>query len=136
MSGLALLFTLAAVGISETTYLIQQRRTDNVPYCPIGQNCHIVLSSRYSRMFLFHNDIWGLIFYVAAAFVSAFLVIGVEPVWFWAPFFKIIVAAASAVSVFFTYLQWRVVRAWCFWCVMSAFTVWAMAVIILTSPAV
>ena len=136
MTALALLFTLAAIGISETIYLIRKRIASEKPVCPIGDDCLLVLSSRYSKMFLVQNDILGLLVYIVISFIAGFLVIGIEPIFLWNFALKILVAIASFMSIFFTYLQWRVIRAWCFWCLMSAFTIWLMGIIILTSKVI
>ena len=129
----ALLFTIAAIGISETVYLIKTRARLEQPVCPIGKNCVAVLTSQYSKLFFLPNDLWGLLFYITSALLAAFLVIGVEPMAFWYLMLKIAVAGGSLFSIFLTYLQWRVIKAWCFWCVMSAFTVWLMGVILVVS---
>jgi uncharacterized membrane protein len=133
MTSYALLFTLAAIGISETVYLIRKRIASEKPFCPLGEGCAVVLTSKYSRMFIIPNDVLGLLTYVAISFIAAFLVIGVEPMFFWSTALKILVAVASLMSVLFIYLQWRVIKAWCFWCLMSAFTIWLMESIILIS---
>lgn len=133
MTPLALLFTIAAIGISETVYLIKTRVRFEQPVCPIGMDCAVVLTGKYSRLFLVPNDVWGLLFYIASAFIAAFLVIGVEPLAFWYMILKIAIAAGALFSFFLTYLQWRVIKAWCFWCVMSAFTVWLMGGIVMIS---
>ncbi|MEK7081962.1 MAG: vitamin K epoxide reductase family protein [Patescibacteria group bacterium] len=52
MTALALLFTLSAVGISETVYLIRKRLAAEKPICPIGENCALVLTSRWSKIFI------------------------------------------------------------------------------------
>ena len=131
MTALALLFTLSAIGISEAVYLIRVRIASEQPVCPIGDGCAIVLASRYSRIFIIPNDILGLLAYIAIAILAALLVIGAPPLLFWNWAVKILVGSASLVSIFFTYLQWREIRAWCFWCLMSAFTIWLMGIIIL-----
>jgi uncharacterized membrane protein len=131
MTSFALLFTLSAIGISETAYLIRKRTAFERPVCPIGENCALVLESKYNKIFIIHNDVLGLLFYIAASFITAFLVIGVEPLTIWNFILKISVAFAVLLSLFFTYLQWRVIRIWCFWCLMSAFTIWLMGIIIL-----
>ncbi|OGY92861.1 MAG: hypothetical protein A3H70_02895 [Candidatus Komeilibacteria bacterium RIFCSPLOWO2_02_FULL_48_11] len=136
MTSLALLFTLSAIGISETVYLVRKRIASEKPICPIGGGCVTVLASKYSKMLLIPNDVLGLLSYVTVSFIAAFLVIGVGPMFVWNSALKILVAAASLMSIFLTYLQWRVIRAWCFWCLMSAFTVWLMGIIILASAAV
>lgn len=133
MTPLALLFTLSAIGISETVYLIRKRIASEKPICPIGEGCAIVLTSKYSKMFIIPNDILGLLSYLMISFIAALLVIGVQPIFLWNFVLKILVAAASLVSIILTYLQWRIIRIWCFWCIMSAFTIWLMGIIILVS---
>lgn len=131
MTALALLFTLAAIGVSETVYLINTRRHHQHPICPIGDDCEVVLESKYNHIFFIRNDVAGLLAYIALGFITAFLVIGVEPAAFWDLAMKIIVGIASVVSIYFTYLQARVIKAWCFWCLMSACTIWLMGIILL-----
>lgn len=131
MTSFALIFTLSAIGISETVYLIRQRIAVRQPVCPIGKSCVTVLASKYSKLFLIPNDVLGLLTYIIISFIAAFLVIGVEPISVWNFTLKILLSSASLMSVFLTYLQWRVIKAWCFWCLMSAFTIWMMGVIIL-----
>lgn len=109
MTALALLFTLSAIGISETVYLIRKRLASEKPLCPIGENCALVLTSKYGRLFIAPNDVLGLLFYVAVSFISAFLVIGVEPLFLWDFIIKISVAFGSLLSLLLTYLQWRVI---------------------------
>lgn len=133
MTSYALLFTLAAIGISETVYLIRKRIALEKPICPIGDNCTLVLESKYNKIFIIPNDVLGLFFYIMASFVSAFLVIGVGPLVFWDFIFKTSVVFGTILSLFFTYLQWKVIKAWCFWCLMSAFTIWLMGIIIIVS---
>lgn len=133
MTSFALLFTLSAIGISETVYLIRKRVASEKPTCPIGEGCATVLTSRYSKIFLIPNDILGLLSYVIISFITALLVIGIQPMSLWNVVLRILVAAASLMSIFLTYLQWRVIQAWYFWCLMSAFTIWLMGFIMLVS---
>ena len=133
MTSLALLFTLSAIGISETVYLIRKRMLSEKPICPIGEGCVTVLTSKYSKVFIIPNDVLGLLSYIVISLISAFLVIDIQPMFLWDFIIKVLVAVAALISIFFTYLQWRVIRAWCFWCLMSAFTIWLMGFIILIS---
>ena len=135
MTTFALLFTLSAIGISETVYLIRTRIAAEQPVCPIGEGCATVLTSKYSKIFIIPNDILGLLAYVVISVIAALLVIEVN-VSFWGVVIKILIGFASLVSLFFTYLQWREIRAWCFWCLMSAFTIWLMALIIILSAVI
>lgn len=129
----SILFTLAAIGISETAYLIKKRRLAQAPVCPIGEDCTAVLSSKYNTIFgVVHNDVAGLVSYIVIALAAAFLVNGVEPVVWWNYIVQILVVGGSVFSLLLLYLQWRVIKAWCFWCVMSAFTLFGMLAVILT----
>ena len=131
MTSYALLFTLAAIGISETTYLIKKRIASEKPICLVGEDCTIVLTSKHNKIFVIPNDVLGLLFYITVSFIAAFLVIGFGPLALWSLIIKFSVAFGALLSLFFTYLQWRVIKAWCFWCLMSAFTIWLMGIIIL-----
>lgn len=133
MTSYALLFTLSAIGISETVYLIRKRVASEQPICPIGHGCMTVLSSKYSRLLIIPNDTLGLLAYGAMSIAAALLVIGVQPIFLWVMVLKILVGISSLMSFFLTYLQWRKIKAWCFWCLMSAFTIWFMGVIILVT---
>mgnify|MGYP001567300625 FL=1 len=131
MTSFALLFTLSAIGISEAIYLVRKRIASEKPICPIGEGCETVLTSKYNKIIFVHNDILGLLAYITISTISAFLVIGVAPMSFWNLLIKILISIAVVMSFIFTYLQWRVIHAWCFWCLMSAFTIWLMGIIIL-----
>lgn len=129
----AIIFVLAAMGVNETMYLLRSRIAKRSLVCPIGKDCHTVMDSKYSRIFVLPLDVWGLLFYSTIALSCGLAVVGIGTEVFWTPFIQLVVALGSVLSLFFTYLQWRVIRAWCFWCLTSAFTVWTMGVIILLS---
>lgn len=133
MTASALLFTLAAIGISETAYLIRKRIASERPICPIGDSCGEVLSSRFSRMFVIPSDILGFLFYMVTAFIAGILVVGAGSAVVWKMLLIFAVSGASIVSAVFTYVQWKILKAWCFWCVMSACTVWLMGLILIAS---
>ena len=133
MTAHALLFTLAAIGISETVYLIRKKIVHERPVCILGEECNKVLESKHNSIFGIPNYYLGLLFYIILSFITAFLVIGVEPLIVWERIAEILIAGAAVMSLYLIYLQWRVIRAWCFWCLMSAFTVFVMAIIVLTS---
>ena len=130
----ALLFILAALGIAKTVYLIKKRIAQEKPACILGgEKCHLVLESKYNKTFGISNDVFGLAFYVMVAVLTAFLVIEIQPVVWWDVLIKLLIAGGTLFSLYFTYLQWRVIKAWCFWCVSSALIIFAMALIIITS---
>jgi uncharacterized membrane protein len=129
----ALLFTIASIGISEAMYLIRTRIAAQKPVCPIGEDCSIVLSSKYNRIFGVHNDIVGMAFYVVFAVIIALVVLEIGPLSSILLVAKILLAGATIMSAIFFYLQWKVIKAWCFWCLMSAATIIIMDLIIIIS---
>lgn len=133
MTAHALLFTLACIGISETVYLIQKRRDHEKPVCFLGGKCGVVLGSKWNKLFGIHNDILGLFFYITLCVLTAFLVIGVEPLQIWEKIAYIAVVGGAIMSIYFIFLQWKVIKEWCFWCLMSAATNGLMTLIVLTS---
>lgn len=128
MTPFVILFTMAALGIAETSYLIRTRKAEKHAICPIGGGCAAVLESKYNAIFGVHNDALGLAFYLAMAATTAFVVIGVGPASLWMRAASLMVAGAFLMSAAFTFIQWRIIKAWCFWCLMSAGTVLVMAI--------
>ncbi len=128
MTAFALLFTLAAVGVAETVYLIRTRLAAERPVCIIGSDCGAVLTSKYNRLFFIHNDIAGLLFYLVAMLLTALLVenVGDQSLLV----FAFLLGTGSLMSLVFVYIQWRLLKAWCFWCLMSACTIWLMTFIL------
>ncbi|MBI2635726.1 hypothetical protein HYW84_00155 [Candidatus Peregrinibacteria bacterium] len=131
MTLFALLFTLAAIGISETSYLVRIRRANENPVCLGGENCQIVLRSKYSRLFLVKNDVLGFAYYLVIALILGLSVSGTRPLSLWVPMIAFLLISGSIMSLFLTYLQWRVIRAWCVWCLISAGTIWLMSLLFL-----
>lgn len=128
------MFTIAAIGISETAYLIRKRIAAERPVCPIGEGCETVLNSKYNRLFFgIHNEYLGLGFYGALSAIAALLVIGAPYAAELVLAIKLMLVAGTAMSLILTYIQWQILKAWCFWCVMSAITVGLMDIIVLTA---
>lgn len=126
---LVLLF--ASFGLSETVFLIRKRKSEEAPVCFIGGDCHKVLDSKWNKTLGVHNDLVGVVFYVAVLVAVALLEIGIGPadqIWI---ALDIAVGLASLASLYFTFLQWKVIKAWCFWCLMSGATNLALLVLIL-----
>lgn len=133
MTAHALLFTLAAIGISETVYLIQKRLQHSKPVCFIGESCTLVLYSKWNKTLGVHNDILGLLFYIGLSIITAFLVIEIGPLPLLDPIARYMIFSGAALSLYFIFLQWKVIKVWCFWCLMSSATIGLMTLIVLTS---
>jgi len=68
---------------------------------------------------------------VAVLVAVALLEIGIGPadkIWL---ALNVAVVLSALASLYFTFLQWKVIKAWCFWCLMSGATNMALLVLIL-----
>lgn len=135
LSAYTFLFTIAAIGISEAAYLVEKRKAAEKPVCPIGHGCEEVLNSKYNRLFGIHNDILGLAFYAVSAFILGFIVINGDNsnTRLLSYLFYFMLGGATTMSAVFIFLQSQVIKAWCFWCVMSGITIFLMDVIVIIS---
>ena len=132
MAALALIF-LSIIGISETIYIIRKRMMDEKPMCPVGGDCLAVLTSKYNKILFIQNDVLGLVIYILIFLLSLGIFIDFGLVSLYVLLLKIIVSIASIFSLFLTYIEWRVIKTWCFWCLLSAITVWGMGIILFTT---
>ena len=134
MTAFALLFTLAAIGLAETSYLIRKRRAGQHAVCVIGNGCGAVLESAYRRTLGVYNDVLGFVFYAAMMLVTALAVTRAFPTASGLELALIpraMLLAAVLMTLRFVYLQWRVIKTWCFWCLMSAATIGLMVLVII-----
>lgn len=115
----AFIYFLAILGIAETLYLLGKKLEKKRPVCIIGEKCNIALESKYSRIFVIPNEVLGLLFYISVVLLG----VSQQKI-----LMELTIFSGAAFSLFLVYLQWRVIKAWCFWCLMSAATVFLMAI--------
>lgn len=126
-----IILVFSLIGLADTTYLIYCKVMKKDVYCLFFPKkwCKKVQYSKYSTTLGIPNSVAGfgmysLIFILAAAFVNGF-----------APlmYLQAIIAFGYAFSMYFMYIQARVLKAYCTWCVLSAinFTVMAFAIFFL-----
>lgn len=123
----AVVLILAAVsffGFLDAGYLTLKHYTQTPIVCSIFEGCDKVTSSPYAVVFGIPVALLGLIFYLTI-FFSSLRIVG-------APtsdtisntkavnFIFVLSAAALLASVYFVYLQLFVIKAICFYCVLSA----------------
>ncbi|HXK36030.1 MAG TPA: vitamin K epoxide reductase family protein [Candidatus Paceibacterota bacterium] len=119
---LTILIVCAAVGITNTLYLTWHSFTKTDVAC-IGFPkawCRKVQYARQSRMFGIPNSVLGFLMYSA---ILLFVVLQPDfPYW---PV-KALVAFGFAFSLYFTYVQAFILRAFCTWCVISSLDFFVM----------
>jgi len=122
MTFYATLIALAIGGMVDTAYLMwrHRRHTYEPMVCPLNHNCAAVTESKWSTIFGVRNDTLGFLFYFGI-FVGALSVI-IMPIYseivlnamFWAS------AAAILASAGLVFIQWKILRDYCFYCMISA----------------
>lgn len=130
MLGYFLIIILSLIGASETIYLIKKRIASEHPVCIIGQGCGAVLDSKYNRLFIIHNDVLGLMAYTAVFVLSVLLLANAGPIDILRTILIWLTGISAAMSVVFTFIQWQFIRAWCFWCLVSAVITWVTEAVV------
>lgn len=128
MNVVIILYIFSIIGILDTLYLIYHKLKGTNVACPFFPKewCMVVQHSPRSKMFGIPNSVLGLLMYILI-FVLNMLYIG-GSVAFWP--IQAIVTFGFLFSIYFTYVQAFILRAFCTWCVISAinFVVMALAV--------
>jgi len=112
----SIILLLSFLGISDSLYLIYKNRPSKTLVCPINGNCHAVLESKWNKFLGVKNEIWGLLYYfgiigLAILFITNFILL------------EILLSAVSfgfLYSAFLTYIQFAKLKAYCFYCLVSA----------------
>ena len=113
---------LSAAGICVALFIYLSKRYDRPLVCPLNSDCEKVVRSRWSVTFGIQNEILGIGGFLAFAAGAVCVLSGIETVWFVSvlPVLKLMAAGAFAFTLFLIYVQLRVIREWCFWCLVSA----------------
>lgn len=122
------LIILSILGVFDASYLTAKHYLDGAVYCPVGQNCETVLTSEYSTLYGIPVSLFGVFFYLAVLTLSLlYLETGsisftVNKKYFIKSVF-FLSGTGLVISIYFFYLQWFVIKAFCFYCVVSAIDV-------------
>jgi uncharacterized membrane protein len=125
----AILYVVSIIGLLDTLYLSYHALTKTDVACWFFPKewCQKVQYSSYSKTFGIPNPYLGLLMYVAIILFTYLASQGTAAAW--VP--QAIVAFGFAFSMYFTYIQAFVLRAFCTWCVVSAlnFTIMFLAIL-------
>src|SRR3989344_6650750 len=118
MNTITILYVFSGIGILDTLYLIYHKFKGTDVACPFFPKkwCRTIQYSSYSTTMGIPNSIAGFGMYVIIL-VLAWLYAG-GSVAFWSV--QAIVTFGFIFSMYFTYIQAFVLRAFCTWCVVSA----------------
>lgn len=128
MTDYATLLGFEIVGAMIALYLVWKRRTAGKPVCVIGDDCGVVLESKYNNIFrVAHNDVMGLLYYVAMITLVNLLMFDLGPTGTILLAIRGMAATGAGMGLFFMFVQWRLIKAWCFWCILSNLNTWIIA---------
>lgn len=117
---LALILTLAFLGIADAGYLAQAALTDTALNCGIDaiDGCNTVAQSEYSHLFGIPLGVYGVLFY-GLLFILAAVALA-RPARLVARLMLAVSALGLLASSYFLYLQIFVIKALCIYCIASA----------------
>lgn len=118
MNTITILYIFCAIGVADTLYLIYHKVRGTDVACPFFPKewCRTVQYSSYSKTLGIPNPVAGFGMYVVILVLTWLFAAG--SVAFWP--IQAIVTFGFLFSLYFTYIQAFVLRAFCTWCVVSA----------------
>lgn len=117
MNSIIVLF-FSAVGILDTFYLIYHKIRGTEIACPFFPKewCRKVQQSKYSKIFGIPNAVLGFVMFMAIFVLTWLYIHGIVSAW---PIL-ILVIIGFLFSMYFTYVQGFILKAFCTWCLVSA----------------
>lgn len=112
---------LSIFGIFDTAYLTAKHYLDSSVYCPVGKSCETVLNSAYSIIYNIPISLFGIFFYFTIL-ILALLYLQTEKKILIKIFFGLS-ALGLIFSLWLFYLQAIVIKAYCFYCILSAINI-------------
>lgn len=111
------LIVLATLGIFDSGYLIKKRVKKQPLICPINGGCEKVVESKWNAIFFVKNDILGFIYYILIFFLALYFFFISEKLLFLT---KIISGASLLLSLVLVFVQAKIIKKYCFYCLISA----------------
>lgn len=111
----------ATGGLGVSIYIYQTKRNHKQLVCPIGSDCNVVISSKYSKFLGVPLEYWGM-FYYSLLILSY---VGLIFASYLMPHFIVsglifLTASAFLFSLYLLFVQGFLLRQWCIWCLLSA----------------
>ncbi len=128
MTALNILYICGVIGILDTLYLIYHKMRGTEVACIFFPKewCYKVQHSPQSKTFGIPNSMAGFVMYTLILAFTFYFSVGVTS-FLWV---KYIVTFGFLFSMYFTYIQAFVLRAFCTWCVVSAINFTVMAYVV------
>ncbi len=114
----AIVLVLAFVGFIDASYLSAKRLLGSPLNCYFFGGCDAVNASPYSILFGVPLSLYGSVFYLLVVLFAVAYLQNSRPVFVW--FLMALTAIGFLFSGYFIFLQQFVIKAYCFYCVVSA----------------
>lgn len=111
------LIILSIAGISISGFIILKRSKKQPLVCPINQDCNKVVNSKWSKIFFVKNDIIGILYYLFILILSIIVILNENPI---PTISKIISGIALIFSTFLAFVQIKILKNYCFYCLLSS----------------
>ncbi|MDP3758799.1 MAG: vitamin K epoxide reductase family protein, partial [Candidatus Daviesbacteria bacterium] len=112
-----LVFILSLLGLGVASFLFYEYQIAGTIVCPTGQGCDIVRLSPYSSFFGISIPLLGIVFYLTVAVLA---VVRTQALFSKIHKLQLLIASAGVgFGIYLTYLELFVIKAICFWCVLS-----------------
>jgi len=106
------------VGLLDSLYLTYKFLYKSPVKCVVfpANWCEVVAQSRQSQTMGIPNSLMGVMYYLSILFLSVMFLGGQAPLWV----LVMVIIIGFCFSVYFTYVQSVILKAFCVWCVISA----------------
>lgn len=113
-----LTFIFSLLGLAVASFLFYEYTFSSSVYCLVGTGCDTVRNSSFATFFSISIPVWGMAFYLGMAFFS---ILRSQNATNKQLFYLQLLGAIGGVvfGVYLTYLELFVIKAVCFWCVLS-----------------
>lgn len=113
---------LAILGFFIAGYISYKKGKEESLVCVVGKKCETVLNSKYNKFFGVRNEILGMFYYLLVIVLSLLFIFGVGSIFGVSLITILILVTSLAVlfSIYLTYIQFFVLRAFCDYCLTSA----------------
>ena len=108
-------------GLGVACYIYYTKKSHKQLVCPVGSDCNVVVTSRYSKFLGISLEYWGILYY--GIIVTAYGLLIFAPQALAGPRFSVLIILTTIAFLFSLYLlfiQAFLIRQWCIWCLLSA----------------
>ena len=112
------LIVLSLLGLIDSGYLALSRKRRKTLACPIGHECNEVLESKWSRIFYVRNEKLGIIYYLVILAFGIYFIFNGETTVINILFYISLIGVLF--SAFLVFVQAKIIKNYCFYCLISA----------------